>query len=309
LRGDRFGAVDPDAVVAAVRRDAARAQDGFVERRVARSATPALAALAFALGLAAAWPERRRPADRAALAPSAAQGTGAPGAVRPRLGAALVALAIALLGAGAPDDATEAVRREPESAAALVGLGLARARAGALDEAERAFFAAAARAREPRAAALAWYDLGVAALERGDLERARDAFFDALALAPRDRQAQFNLEWVLRAQSAREAADAGKPPPPSPGAAGAQEPAPAPEGGEGGDERAPEPPPEGEAPEPGPREPRVAPEAAGGTPVQLSPEAAQQWLAAVEDDPAQALRAVAPSKRRGAGARAHGPRW
>ena len=65
LRGDRFGAVDPDAVVAAVRRDAARAQDGFVERRVARSATPALTALAFALALAAVWPERRRAADRA----------------------------------------------------------------------------------------------------------------------------------------------------------------------------------------------------------------------------------------------------
>jgi Ca-activated chloride channel family protein len=326
LRGDRFGAVDPEQVVAAVRRDAARARDGLVERRVPRSATLALTALAFALALAAAWPERRAPRDAAALVPvpRADRGRAAPprpadrrgpgrraGAMRRRLrvGAAALAPALALSG-GAGSEGREAgalearVRREPESAAALVELGLARAREGAAEEAERAFFAAAVRSRDPDAAALAWYDLGVAALERGDAARARDAFFDALALAPGDREAQFNLEWALRALDAREAGEGPGSAAPSPGP---REGEPAPEGGSG-DERDGRPE-AGEGREPGPREPRVAPESAGGTPVQLSPDAAQQWLAAVEDDPSQALRAVAPEKRRGAGGRARGPRW
>ena len=199
------------------------------------------------------------------------------------------------------------MRREPESPAALVDLGLARARDGAAEEAERAFFAAAVRAREPRDAALAWYDLGVAALERGELERARDAFFDALALAPRDRQAQWNLEWALRALAARKAADAGGRAGPSPDESKEQGGAPNRSGERGGEE--PKPQPGAEAPEPGPREPRVSPETGSGTPVQLSPDAAQQWLAAVADDPSQALRAIAPSKRGRGGARPHGPRW
>jgi tetratricopeptide (TPR) repeat protein len=187
-----------------------------------------------------------------------------------------------------------------------VRLGLARASAGSLEEAERAFFAAAARTDERDTAALAWYDLGVAALERGDLERARDAFFDALALAPTDREARFNLEWVLRALTARAAQEARRQPAPAPGSGGEQEQAPA-----GGDasEGAPKPGPDGEAQEPAPREPRVAREGSAGTPVQLSPDAAAQWLAAVEDDPGAALRAVGAPKRRGSAARARGPRW
>ncbi|HEX2486321.1 MAG TPA: VWA domain-containing protein [Myxococcota bacterium] len=301
LRGDRFGGVDPDAVVSAVRRDAARAQDGTVERRVARSATPALAGLAFALALAATAPERRRGRGAAALAPV--------GASARRARAAVALLALTLVGAGAPrDDAAleGAVRRHPESGTALVRLGLSRASAGELEEAERAFFAAAARAHERDTAALAWYDLGVAALERGDLERARDAFFDALALAPDDREARFNLEWVLRALAARAAQEARRQPLPAPGSGEDRKPA---DGGEGGEEGEPEPGPDGESREPAPREPRVAPEGSGGTPVQLSPDAAAQWLAAVEDDPGAALRAVGAPKRRGGAARVRGPRW
>jgi|GEM_PF-1240630 len=383
FEGDRFGAVDPDRVAAAVRRDAARAQEGFVERRVPRSAAPALAALAFALALAAAWPARRAPHEAVAFVPAGAP-PGRAGAARaeahrgaaparPRARAAAVAALAALgLGAGppapgapgaapgaapgtaetpearalealrdalraraaeragdpspsrpvpgpvpdaAPEDvraalaeAEDAVRAEPENPAALVRLGLARARAGLAEEAERAFFAAAVRAGEPAPAALAWYDLGVAALERGDLERARDAFFDALALAPRDDEARFNLEWTLRALAAREASRRADPTQASPRREGGER-ADERSEGEGGEERRPAPPKPGEEGDPAARQPRVAPGSARGTPVQLDPEAAAQWLAAVPDDPAQALRALAPAKRRGAAARTRAPRW
>jgi len=295
---DRFGAVDADAVLAALRRDAAASGEGFVLRRVPRSGVNALAALALLALLGEAWLARRPARGGSLLAPPERR-------MHARAGAAVAALALIQLGAGEGDRGAQTlaleaqVRRAPEDARALIRLGVARAGEGALAEAERAFFAAAVRARDPELAADAYYDLGVAALERGDLESARDAFFDGVALAPGDRTAQFNLEWTLRALASRPPPSrGGEPKPEDAGKSGEGEPEP---------ERAPEPSqPEGEdrgepsasapapsqAPEPGGEAPRE-------NPVRLDAEATQRWLEAVADDPARALRAAAQDPARG----------
>jgi tetratricopeptide (TPR) repeat protein len=205
------------------------------------------------------------------------------------------------------------VSRAPEDAAALIRLGVARGQADRLEEAERAFFAAAVRARDPRDAADAFYDLGVSAIARGDLEAARDAFFDGLALAPGDRRAQFNLEWTLRAL-------ASQPPPPRGGQPQPEDGKPEP-GDEGEPAEKPEPDPsepegEAEAPQPETRphegdEAQEQAEAPRENPVQLDPEAARRWLESVADDPARALHAAARGRegeeRRGQ--RSEGPGW
>jgi len=200
------------------------------------------------------------------------------------------------------------VRSAPEDAAALLRLGVARGEAGDFEEAERAFFAAAVRAREPRAAADAFYDLGVSALARGDLEAARDAFFDGIALAPDDRRAKFNLEWTLRALAMQ--------PPPSGGGEpqeSAQEPEPG-DDGEPGEESAPDasdPEREAEAPQPEARPGEDQEPAPRENPVELDPEAARRWLESVADDPARALQAAArsPEGEGRAAPRSEGPSW
>jgi len=196
---DRWGDVDLDAALAAIRRDGGRAgarAGERVPRRVAASYLVPLAALAYGL----LWLE------------------GMPGGLRARAlrrGTPLL-LALGVVGAGPPGGAASPdspapdaergaaalearLRERPGDPRLLVALGVARAEAALGDEAERAFLAAALGAREPALAAVAYYDLGVLALERRDLAAARDAFFDALALDPSDAQARFNLEWTLRA--------------------------------------------------------------------------------------------------------------
>jgi Ca-activated chloride channel family protein len=307
---DRFGDVEAGAVLAALRRDAARSGEGFVLRRVPRSGVSALAALALLALLAEVW-LARRPLRGAPFAP-------APARRRAAAGAALAALALLSLGVsdaerGADPLALEAeVRRAPDDAGALLRLGVARAAAGDLAEAERAFFAAAVRARDRETAADAYYDLGVVALERGDFEAARDAFFDGLALAPGDRRAQFNLEWTLRAL-ASPPPGGGEKPPENAGRRGEAESEPEPE-------RSP-PPDEPEGADPGaqaqtpagagePAEPaREGDEQPEENPVRLDPEAARRWLEAVADDPGRALRAAAREGGARGGRRGGAPLW
>jgi Ca-activated chloride channel family protein len=304
---DAFGEADVGAVLGALRRDAGRRGEERVERRVPRSAAGLLAALALAALLAEPFARRRTGAGSALLAPAPQ---------RRRASAAGAAFAAALLGAAAGADPAgdpvaareQEVRSAPEDAAALQRLGVARGEAGAFEEAERAFFAAAVRAREPRDAADAFYDLGVSALGRGDLEAARDAFFDGIALAPDDRRAKFNLEWTLRALAAQ--------PPPS----GGGEPEESPEEPEAGDEGEPgeesppeasEPQREAEAPQPEARSGEGEEPAPRENPVELDPEAARRWLESVADDPARALQAAArsPEGEGRAAPRSEGPSW
>lgn len=295
LPADRWGEVADGALAAALRRGAVPTADGWIEQRLPRTHTRLLAALALALLLfEAAAP--RLPTRGRRRAPGAATAALA--------GVAAVALAASALRAEPLSELEASVRARPEDSGPLLRLGVARARAGHLAEARRAFLAAAARARDPELAALAYYDLGVTALEARAFEPARDAFFDALALDPSLREAKFNLEWTLRAL------DAAPPPPP----AGAGEPDP---------DESREPP----SNEPDPRaEPRGA-EAERETPARrtepsdareepaaptrpaLDAAEVERWLDAVEDDAGRALRdaarRAAPERRE----RSRGPRW
>jgi len=230
-------------------------------------------------------------------------------------------------GAAPAPEALEAhLRDHPGDARALLWLGLARSQRGEGAEALRAFAAAAASARDPDLAALAYYDLGVAALRADRLETARDAFLDAVALAPDDRRALFNLEWTLEALAER----AGTPPP-APGSEGEPDPGSDPQDGSGspgpddGTQPAREPqraerrsaaettdaPRRGESPER--REGGEARGGGGSSPLRadaegapkgsapppprttqpLSDQEARRWLEAVRDDPGRALRAAA----------------
>jgi Ca-activated chloride channel homolog len=312
LEADRWGAVAPGALTRGVRAGVQPGADGSVERRVAVTRYGPLALLALTILLLEAAPltrPHRAPPWLLRLVPQGARRRA--GMRRAGLGA-LLALALGASGGGQPDAdplaelarLEAAVRAHPDDAAALLRLGHARATLGALDEAERAFFAAAARSREPRLTALAYYDLGVAALERGDLDAARDAFFDALAVDPSDTIAKFNLEWTLRMLD-EEAAPVTLP---------------SPDGEEGESDRpAPEPsqPPEGEPEETSPapseagegsEEPAAeAPSSAATEPMSLDPSEAERWLEQVQDDLGRALRDAA--QRHVVPGREGGPRW
>jgi Ca-activated chloride channel family protein len=288
LVSDEWGALDAEALLAAVRRGLRPGPGGTIVRELPATHSALPAALAFALLLAELLAGERGLAARFVLG---------------RRGA-LAALALLALGAGSADLATLEARvaRAPEDVRALIALGVARAEAGDPAEAAHALAAAAVRAREPAEIALASYDLGVALIERGDFAGARDAFFDALAYAPDDRQAKFNLEWALRALEAQ----APPPPPETPQPserpptdsepeADAEAPAPAPETAEGEPERAPQ-------PEPGERGGEAGP---GTAPEPLAPEEVARWLDAVRDVPPPALR-----RAHGAGAgQRSGPQW
>lgn len=264
---DRWGDVDLDALVAALRRDAAAASSGTVERRVPALRVLPLAALALLLLALEAMGARPRE-WRAFLAPRRAVAA-----------AAAVLVVASLARASADDDAIawlEArLRERPGDARLLTALGVARAETGRLDEAARALRAAALRAKDDGDAAIAYYDLGVLELRRERFEAAQAAFFDALALAPDDGEARFNLEWAVRAQAAQ--------PPP----------------GKRADEDSPD---EAERPEPELPDPKAMPppERAQPTPEpdarfapELSPDRVDKWLDAVGDDPARGLRGAA----------------
>jgi len=292
LRADAWGAVDPGALAAAVRRDAGTRGER-VERRVSAVRVWPFAALAFGLLLAdaLAGPARGRRSAGAAPPVRAARAQTA------RRAAAGAALALPLLGATDAPDADlraheAAVAQRPHDAEARVRLGVARLERDRPDAAARAFLAAALGARDPELAALAYYDLGVTHIRAGDLAAAREAFFDAVALAPDDERARFNLEWTSKALQ--------EPPPP---------PAPRPEPREEPPE--PEAEPEKPRPEPEPREPRPQ-EAADARddawdPRPMGPRERQRWMSLVEDDPARGLRARPGDER--APRRRPGPHW
>ena len=281
--GDRWGDVDEHALHAAVRRDAARAQGGTVERRVPATRVAPLAALAFAV-LILEWIG----GPRALLS-----------SLRPRRRVAAAAwvtvMSLGAAGIAADGDAIArletGLRERPGDARLLVALGVARAGQGREEEAALALRAAAVGARDPGDAAVAYYDLGVLEVQRKRYEAARDAFLDALALAPEDGEARFNLEWSLRALAQAQpepeqrraddaAAETGERPEPK-----RPEPNEAPGAREGKGTM----PPSGL---PKPASARGAEPERGFAP-ELSPDRAQQWLDAVADDPGRALRAAA----------------
>ena len=298
LRTDAWGDVDPDVLVAELRRGAEPLPDGTLLRTVpaTRERIPALLALALLLG-EGLLPIRRWP--RTSLPRARRQRRAAAGV------AAVAVLALLGLGASAPDPGTPlprwAHRSPPATAAELLRLGLGRAQRAEWSEAERAFLAAAVRAHSPSLAGLAYFDLGVAALARGDLAAARDAFFDSLAVDPHQPQAKANLEWTLLRLSRK---------PPSRGA-------PPPKPGSAQPEPGPTPKPQRAAPPPGPRSapqarPAPHPQPAPGTrrsvssPPALSPEEVQRWLDAVEEDPRPGLLGAA---RATSPAALQGPQW
>jgi Ca-activated chloride channel family protein len=294
---DRWGDVDPGALVAAVRRDAGRAPGAWVARREPALQTTPLAALAFAL----LWLEVVGGPHRFLAAARRRLGR------RPRTvawrarAASLVAGALlALAATPAPEDTPSselpdptsvpaleaALRARPADPRLLLLLGVAQARGGDASEARHAFRSAALGAGDPHLAALAWYDLGVLALSARELPTARDAFFEALALEPDDARARFDLEWTLRALRAA--------PPPPATAPGAREPA------------------EGAAPKPrGPRTREARPALKPAAPLpkaepgaaaagkrfaaELAPADVARWLAAVGDRSGMALRAASRS--------------
>ncbi len=281
--GNRWGDVDERALLAAVRRDAARSQGGTVERRVPATRVAPLAALAFAL-LILEWIGQ----PRALLGWLRPRGRVAPAAC-------LAVMSLGAAGIAADGDAIAQLearlRERPSDARLLVALGVARAEQGRDDEAAFALRAAAVGARDRGDAATAYYDLGVLEVQRKRYEAARDAFLDALALAPEDGEARFNLEWSLRALAQaqpepeqRRADDAG--------AATGERPEPKrPDPNEPPGAR------EGDGPMPPSALPKPAraggAESGRGFAPELSPDRAQQWLDAVADDPGRALRAAA----------------
>jgi Ca-activated chloride channel family protein len=297
--GDRWGDVDEDALLGALRRDAARGPGETVARRVPASRVAPLAALAFAL-LLVEWIG----GPRALLA-----------SLRPRrrgaIAAGIVALSLAASGLAAEGDTIARLevllRERPGDARLLVALGVARAEQGRDEEAAFALRAAAIGARDPGDAAVAYYDLGVLEVQRKRYAVARDAFLDALALAPEDHQARFNLEWSLHAlaEAARESeqrhADAAaqetgeRPEPKQPDAT--QPPAP-----RQGDS----PPPPSELPRPSTAN---GAEPGRGFAPELSPDRAQQWLDAIADDPGRALRAIAREAANPRVPRSEAARW
>ncbi len=275
FRADRWGDVDLDALVAALRRDAVSVSGGMVERRVPALRAAPLVAIAVALlageaiGLRAIarFFARRR---RAALA------------------AAAIAAIASLASATGQDDAVawleSQVRAHPGEPRWLIALGVARAEADRLDEAQHALRGAAVGATRSEDAAVAYYDLGVVALRRQDFAAARDAFLDALALAPEDREARFNLEWALRAL-------ASAPPPEASKRAGDDER----ERDERPDPKHPDP---SEPPAPRPdqsdsKQPTPRPDAARGYAPELSPDRVAKWLDSVGDDPRRGMRNAA----------------
>jgi tetratricopeptide (TPR) repeat protein len=308
LAADRFGGIDDAHAIRALRRDAGSAPGERVARRVPREWTAALAALAFAvLALELAAPGRPAGRERGTrTGPSPGRRARAPAAAR---AAALAFSGVAFASAvaqQAPLAALEArVRTRPDDARSLLELGLARAEAGDPDEAARALFAAAARARDPELAALAYFDLGVVELARGRLEPARDAFYDALAFDASDGEARFNLEWTLRALGAA---------PPPVGGAGQDESAPPasppgpPPDTEQRREREPRTPPTPEARRAEPRPEREGEGAVQPAP-SLSPEDAARWLDRVADDPGPSLRGAVRRSGTGEARRARVPRW
>lgn len=202
---DRFGAIDPDAAVAALRQDAGAAPGEWFERRVPAVHVMPFALLALLLLAAEARPSGGwRPSARAFATVACLVG---------------ICVPRALADAGTPASAETlaaleaAARANPGDGDVLLALGYARARAGLAAEAARALRAAALSSSDPSRAALAFFDLGVLALGRGEPGEARAAFFEALVRDPSDDQARFNLEWTL-GQLARKAPDSAASPPP-----------------------------------------------------------------------------------------------
>ena len=307
FRTDRFGRVDAAAVVAAVRRDAASDTEGFVDRSVPRSLVPALAALALVLLLVEAAVARRTPRASGWAAPVEGDFSARVARTSPIAVLALGSLAAIAVAATAADDPLgesadspvanlSGIEKRPNrelDARALLRLGIARAEAGELADAERAFFGAAVRAEDTAVAGDALFDLGVAALARSDLEAARDAFFDAIALAPDDREAQWNLEWTLRALRKQ-------PPPPDRGGKPDEKERDESERQEGQPDESGEADPDS-APQPGeaaPQEPPPDGQPTRQNPVTLDPAAAKRVLDSVTDDPGRALQAAAQRAER-----------
>ncbi len=297
--GDRWGDVDEDALLGALRRDAARGPGETVARRVPATRVAPLAGLAFAL-LLVEWVG----GPRTLLASLRVRRRGA-------LAAGIAALTLAAVGVASEGDSIarlEALLRErPGDARLLIALGVARAEQGRDAEAAFALHAAAIGARDPGVAAVAHFDLGVLEVQRKRFAAARDAFLDALALAPDDREAQFNLEWSLHAlaevaaepeqrradPAARETGERPEPKQPDPNQP------PGPRKGDG----------------PTPPAALASPSTANGTEPgrsfapELSPDRAQQWLDAVADDPGRALRAAARDASNPHPSRAEAARW
>jgi Ca-activated chloride channel family protein len=269
---DEWGEVDLVALVRAIRRDAGAAPGTSVERRVPAVRILPFAALAFLLLLIEGMPRRSSRPPGGGLRTGVARASA--------LAALLLLVTPAPAGGnGETLSALEAlVREQPSDPARLIALGAARLERGQRRAAERAFLAAAVRARTPKEAAIAYYDLGVAALEQGELERARSAFLDALAFAPDDAKARFNLEWTtiaLRQSDPSPAPEADLPPEP---------------------ETSPEPEPEAE-PDPTERREQAATPSVP-EPAPLSEAEQRRWLERIQDDPSRALRSAAGETRR-----------
>lgn len=219
LRGDAWGVLDWDRAIAAIRRETGGLAGADAPRQLPAVAVLPFAGAAFVLLWIEVWPAagaRARWRRTAALALAACLGLGsgpAPDAELRELEAGLAA--------------------RPREPRALIRLGVARLSRGDPAGARRAFAGAAAYARDPALAALAYYDLGVAWLESGEPAAARDAFLDALALAPGDARARFNLELALAGLAERPPATAepepAPPPPPSEASAAAAPQPPPPE--------------------------------------------------------------------------------
>jgi Ca-activated chloride channel homolog len=284
FRADRWGDVDLGALVASLRRDAAKTSGGLVERRVPATRVAPLVALAIAL--------------------LALEAVGLRRLARVRLGrriaavAAALVLAIAGLASATGDDDAIAwleakLREQPGDSRALVALGVARAEAERFDEAAHALRAAAVGAARRDDAAAAYYDLGVVELRRKRFEVARDAFLDALALAPDDAQARFNLEWAQRALAEQPDAPRKR--------AGddesQQDERPDPQQPDANEPPAPRPDPTRQAER---SQPTPKPDAGRNYAPELAPDRVEKWLDAVGDDPSRGLRDAArdPSGRR-----------
>lgn len=277
FEGDRFGRIDADAAVAAIRRDAGDGPGDTVVRRVRAVQVAPFAALAFGLLLLEALPVTRvRARGAAGLAllvlaapPGVRTATAQPQDPPPAAAPA------------SEREIADALRERPGDPVLLNAVGIARLERGRREDAARAFLAASVAASDPDASATALFNLGVTALEGGELEAARDAFFDALALEPDDARSRFNLEWTLRALEAQ--------PPPLPDAPSPEAKAPPPDEPEDAEQREHE---DAERPS--------RPQGAQAEAAPLDPERLEQRLRRIEDDPRAALRAAAGA----AGARA-----
>ena len=91
-----------------------------------------------------------------------------------------------------------ALRSDPAAPGVALNRGNAYYKEGRMDKALESYKRAAESDRDPSLQSAAFYNLGDALVRRGDLARAEDFYKQSLRLNPKDQDAKYNLEFLLK---------------------------------------------------------------------------------------------------------------